>query len=646
MSDDDQIQRVERLLAVTQQLTHIGSWQWDLATNVVTWSDELFRIYGYEPRSREITFEFFLSCLVPDDRARVQGEVGAALERGEPFAYVERVVRPDGSVRVLDTVGEPTRDAAGHVTGLIGTCRDVTEERRRDEQIQLYGDIVRNMQIGIAVWEVGAPDDMKSIRLVAYNPAAERVSRRSLEGTIGKSLFEVLPYSEGGFLPGLIAEVARDGVVREGALDRGRNPEQPDRTLAVKSFPLPGGRVGIAVEDTTEKTKMVRLQAAEHRMLERLAAGAPLPEALGTLVSAVEEHLGGCRGAILQLDPEGRYVHYVAAPNVPPAFVTGIEGQPVGPTSGSSGTAMHRRAPVYTIDTETDPGWGDYRELARKNAIRACWSTPILATDGRVLGALAIYHPSARAPSPGDIAAMDRATRLAGLAIERRQLEDQLRELSAHVESIREDERATIAREIHDDLGQALTALKLDIAWLSRRLAGASSRDDVTMPEKLRAMSDMTDEVIERVRRISSELRPGVLDDLGLLAALEWQGQEFEQRTEVTCAIRSNVGDEQLGPALSTGIFRIFQEALTNVARHARAHHVDVTLERGAGELLLVVRDDGVGIAPEATRSLRSLGLLGMRERARRLGGAAVVQAAQGGGTVVEVRVPLAQATS
>ncbi|HEY6461652.1 MAG TPA: PAS domain-containing protein, partial [Polyangiaceae bacterium] len=111
--DHGRLARVERQLAVAQQITHIGSWEWDVATNAVTWSDELYRIYGFEPQSRDITFEFFLSLLHPDDRARVQGKVEGALARGTRFAYPERIVRPDGSVRRLDTVGEVARDAEG-----------------------------------------------------------------------------------------------------------------------------------------------------------------------------------------------------------------------------------------------------------------------------------------------------------------------------------------------------------------------------------------------------------------------------------------------------------------------------------------------------------------------------------------------------
>jgi signal transduction histidine kinase len=184
----------------------------------------------------------------------------------------------------------------------------------------------------------------------------------------------------------------------------------------------------------------------------------------------------------------------------------------------------------------------------------------------------------------------------------------------------------------------------MDLAWLSRRISGASSGRE-SLLEKIATMSEMTDDVIRQMRRISAELRPGVLDDLGLDAALEWQCGEFEKRTEITCVLRSTLGDRQLDRELSTAVFRIFQEALTNITRHAEAKHVEVTLEEKDGRLRLEVKDDGKGIAPEITHGRKSLGLLGMRERARRLGGSATIRRDVDHGTIVTLDVPLVGAT-
>jgi PAS domain S-box-containing protein len=634
---ENPLAHIERQLALAQQITHVGSWEWDAASGVVTWSDELYRIYGFEPQSREITFEFFLSRLHPEDVVRVQKAVGLALERGGRFAYPERIVRPDGTVRALDTVGEASRDASGRVVGLVGTCRDVTAERRRDEAIRIYADIVHHMQIGLSVWQIGNPDDVDTLRLVLHNPAAEPIARRSLEGCVGKSFREIFPLGVGSPIERLLLEVARHGQVREAVAERSQNPAHPTRAVAAKAFPLPGGRVGLAVEDITEVTKGRRLKDAERHVLEMIASGAALPGILEALVLAIEDYSPPTLASILLLDADGIHVRHGAAPHLPPAYTRAIDGRAIGPAAGSCGTAAFLRRPVYVEDIETDPLWVDYRELARTHGLRACWSTPILSNEGRVLGTFALYYRQPRAPTEEDLALIQRATHLAGIAIEHLQLEDQLRALSEHVESVREDERTGIAREIHDVLGQELTALKMDLAWLARR-----TTLEGPLLEKLAAMSAATDEIIQQVRRISTELRPGVLDDLGLLAAIEWQAEEFEKRTGTLCTVESNVGDAQLPRDVSTGLFRIFQEALTNAARHAGAEHVAVRLWLEGDDLGLEVRDDGGGITPAQVDHPGSLGLLGIRERARRLGGRATVAAGASGGTVVSVHVPRA----
>jgi PAS domain S-box-containing protein len=638
---DDRVARVERQLATVQEITHIGTWEWNVRTNAVVWSDEMFRIYGLERGHAELTLEFFLSRLHQDDRKRIRREVERALEGGSPFAYRERIVRPDGTVRELDTVGAVEHDDTGRVVGLVGTCRDVTEDRRREETIQLYGDIVRYVQIGLAVWEVGDPDDVASVRLVAYNPAAEPMARRPLGDCIGRGFRDIFKYGSGSPIETLILDVARDRQVHEVVVERSRNPSHPTRALAAKGFPLPGGRVGLAVEDITSETTARRLQDAEHRILEMIASGAELPALLESIALAIEEHAPPTLASVLLLDAEGKHVRTGAAPSLPAAYSRAIDGLPIGPRAGSCGTAAYERRAVFVEDVQTDPLWTDYRELAAQYGLRACWSTPILAIDGRVLGTFALYFRESRAPTKRDLDLIARASHLAGIAIERRQLEAQLRDLSAHLESIREDERAGIAREIHDELGQSLTALKMDLAWLARRISGDSSASETTLLDKIRAMSQATDEIIQQVRRISSELRPSVLDDLGLLAAIEWLGSEFERRTGTPCELESNLEDSQLPRELTTAAFRIFQEALTNVARHAEATHVGVRFAIDDAKLCVEVRDNGKGIAPAALRSPKSLGLLGIRERAGRLGGTVRVGPAEAGGTVVAFELPL-----
>jgi signal transduction histidine kinase len=218
-----------------------------------------------------------------------------------------------------------------------------------------------------------------------------------------------------------------------------------------------------------------------------------------------------------------------------------------------------------------------------------------------------------------------------------RQSRQELRNLAVHLESVREQERAEIAREIHDELGQSLTALKLDVHWVGRK-AGAKS---AAVAVKTRAMSAMIDDTMQSVRRISSELRPKLLDDLGLSAALEWQAREFERHAGIACDIRSQPDDIVIDQARSTALFRIFQETLTNVARHAGATRVEVSLSRdGADAVEMVVQDDGRGITPERVADARSLGIIGMKERVRSLNGTIEFISRPGAGTTVRVSLP------
>ncbi|HEY6209006.1 MAG TPA: PAS domain S-box protein [Gemmatimonadales bacterium] len=211
-----------------------------------------------------------------------------------------------------------------------------------------------------------------------------------------------------------------------------------------------------------------------------------------------------------------------------------------------------------------------------------------------------------------------------------------LEALSAHLQSVREQEQARVAREIHDELGQALTGLKFELSRLAQRLRGTPGE----VSERATVLVGMVDETIHNVRRISSELRPAILDDLGLVAALEWHAEEFEKRTGITCTLKAPRRRFEVGPDLGIALFRICQEALTNVARHARASAVRIVLARTRGHVVLGIRDDGAGIPPAALTDVKSLGLLGIRERARAFGGEVVIQGTPGQGTVVKVKIP------
>jgi len=215
---------------------------------------------------------------------------------------------------------------------------------------------------------------------------------------------------------------------------------------------------------------------------------------------------------------------------------------------------------------------------------------------------------------------------------------EQLRALAGRLQTVREEERKRLAREIHDQLGQALTAIKLDLSSLVRELPPGQNHQE----KKGGPLLQLVDETIASVRRISTELRPGMLDDLGLAATVEWAAEEFEARTGTKCLLDLSAEPIAVDSETATAVFRIFQETLTNVARHAGASEVRVRLAEQDGALTLEVHDNGRGIGEVELASADSLGILGMRERALLLGGALNISGEAGKGTTVKIRIPQA----
>jgi signal transduction histidine kinase len=228
--------------------------------------------------------------------------------------------------------------------------------------------------------------------------------------------------------------------------------------------------------------------------------------------------------------------------------------------------------------------------------------------------------------------------------VETQDMNEQLRKLSAHLQNIREEERMHIAREMHDELGQFLTGLKMDIAWLNKRITNSNGQEQYAAnKEKLAEMTTLVDEAVVFVRRLAAELRPSILDDLGLVAALEWHSREFTRRFNIEVDIQSHVKDLKTSELVATGLFRMFQESLTNVARHAEAKKVIAVLQILDGHIQLSVTDDGKGFDMDGSGKRKTLGLLGMKERAFMIGGKLEIISQPGRGTTVLINVPLEQ---
>ena len=220
---------------------------------------------------------------------------------------------------------------------------------------------------------------------------------------------------------------------------------------------------------------------------------------------------------------------------------------------------------------------------------------------------------------------------------------ERLRNFSGRLQSLLEEERTRISREIHDELGQSLTALKLDLSLIRRKILSDGLAEE---SGKVHEIEQSVSRIIRTVRKIATDLRPGILDELGVVAAIEWVAKDFQRRTGIRCEVAGQEAENISDPVLSTAIFRIVQEALTNVSRYAAASKVKVSLERKGDTLVVEVRDNGIGIKDERIMDPKSLGLIGIRERVLMLGGEAQISGKPGEGTLVRVVLPMEEDAS
>lgn len=317
--------------------------------------------------------------------------------------------------------------------------------------------------------------------------------------------------------------------------------------------------------------------------------------------------------------------------------------------------ALEERPPGLILSDYSLPGFNGHDALAI--ARDRCPETPFIFVTGTMGEEVAIETLKSGATDyvlktrlTRLVPAVNRAVREAQERAKHRRAEEQLREsherlrqLSIYLQTVREEERTRIAREVHDGLGQALTGCKLDLSWIASKLP--KEKDLQPLFEKTKALAAHIDSTIQMVRRIATELRPGILDHLGLAAALEWQANDFQTRTGIKCDVHARLNDPVLHPDLNTAFFRIFQETLTNIIRHAGATLVTVNLKQRGERIILEVNDNGRGISASEISNTHSMGLLGMRERAGLLGGDFKIGPGAGGkGTKVTVSIPVAHA--
>jgi PAS domain S-box-containing protein len=503
----------------------------------------------------------------------------------------------------------------------------------------LHSEIIDKLPVGVIVLQFRDLYDMKSALILETNSTAIKIIAKGGQPLRGNTLSELPELATPMFLDRCL-EVARSGVSVDlgeiQQLNQGTNP----RVYSARAFSLRGNCVGVTMEDLTARKagEQAIRQSEEHFRL---------------LVQGLSDY------AILMLDRGGNVLSWnEGAERLKGYREEEILGKHFSafylPEDIQDGKPETKLREAATKGKSEDEGW-----RVRKDGSRFWANTLITALrddQGNLLGFAKVTRDVTERREREQ--ALRGANEVLELRVERRTAEilkvnellrtevtereraqEQFRALAVRQEKVREDERTRVAREMHDQLGQLCTALKMDLAWIAQRLPAEQSR----LREKADSALTLVSELIQALRRLSTELRPSTLDSLGLAAAMEWQAQEFQARTGIACQVFLPEEELVLDQEHATAIFRIFQETLTNVARHANATTVQANLVVGGKNVVLVVQDNGQGFDASYALNRGSPGLLGMKERAHLIGGDFKISSVPGSGTTVTVQVPFRQ---
>jgi len=486
------LQRSEAYLAEAQRLTHIGSWAWNVRTDGLFWSQEIFRIYDYDPQKNAPTWPQFLERVHPEDRPQIEQRAKMeTTQKGWVDSQADfRIVLPDGTIKHLHSIARPVMDESGQIAEVVGTVMDVTERKR--------------------------------------------------------------------------AEALRDG---------------------------------------------------ESRVLEMIARDAPLGEILEKLVRVVEDQFTGLLCSVLLLDEDGQHVRHGAGPSLPKAYTQAIDGLCIGPKAGSCGTAMYRRETVVVTDILQDPLWEPYRGVAEPYGFRACWSTPILVQSDKVLGSFAMYYREPRSPSPAETQALEMATHLAGIAIQRklaREERERLRQAQADLAHINRvntmgELTASLAHEIKQPISAAATNAKTCLRWLGR--------DEPDVGEARAAASRLVNDVTRAadiIGRISSLFKKDapqrelvdvneLVREMIVLLRSEANRYSISIHTELAEGLPEVMADRV---QLQQVFMNLMLNGIDAMKGTSGGGELAIKSEAGDGQLLISVSDTGVGLPPEQAEQI------------------------------------------
>jgi PAS domain S-box-containing protein len=668
---EEKLRRIDTYLSEGQRMSRTGSWAWSVKTKEnLFWSREHYRIFGFDPDTESGRYEVARERIHPADLRAFDENLNRAVQEQKDFEIDFRILLPGGELKHVHNLGHPVFNNSGELVEFIGTTMDVTERKQAEETLRRSENYLAEAQrlSHTGSWARSLATD----EITYWSEECYRV--------LGFEPHDGLPHFE-KFLQHVhpddqakvkeISERAARGEAEYEVDYRIVHPGGQLRDIHAIGHPAfsPSGDlveyVGTVI-DVTERKRAQLLLAGENRLLEMITKGEARELVLNALCQLVEELSNGSMSSILLLDPITNQLRHGGAPSLPAAYVEAIDGAVIGPRVGSCGTAAYRAEPVIVSDIATDPLWVDYRDLALSHGLRACWSTPILSSAGKVLGTFAIYYRERRSPTALDHSVIGRVVHLASIAVEREQAEAALRQAQAdlaHVSRVTTmgEMTASIAHEVNQPLAAVVNNANACISLLPD---GGPGLEDVR-----EALAEIIDDaerasnVIARVRQLARkapvertplDLRDVIAEVLAL-ARHESATRRVTIHTEIPREPSLVLGDRVQLQQVLLNLIVNGMDAMNTVEESKRVLMICGHCETRDGRLenLVSVQDAGTGFKPEQMNRLfeafyttkphgMGMGLAISRSIIEAHGGRLWAEANQGPGATFLLRLPAA----
>lgn len=566
---------------------------------------EIFRIIGVDKKS-ELEFDLVISMIHPDDRTRIWKIINSLFVNSTSKKMEFRITRPDKSLRFISQSTKVERNEKGKVIKIFGKLQDITKRKKAEIQLkeneEKFSTIFNQSPIAISLL------NFKNKKFFEVNNAFE-------------SIFEYKKRELIGFTPDEINLFLNHEYKK---ILNGVKENKSDKHESIVGFKKKSGDKGWAIL----KGELINLRGVNYILL--------------MMIDITEKR----NAEIALFESENTLRSFFKSTPWLLGIVDATETDIIGVYFNKESKRYWGQAPEYLMGSTIRLGMPEnliklwIKKLKKSGIIKK----PVhfeyeyeTKNKTRIYSATVNFiHKISESKERYSLVIEDITERKES---EKEILKShiQMRLLAANIQNAREEERTGIAREIHDELGQVLTAVKLDLSWLKSKMPEHPS----TVDEKIISSLQLVDDSIQTVKRITAELRPGILDDLGLAAAIEWQCEEFQKRSEIKIDLQIIPDNIYLNPKLSTAIFRISQEALTNIARHSKATKVCVRLVKEDDRLELMIKDNGIGITREQQDDSKSFGLLGIKERADYFGGNTCIKGIKSRGTTIIVQFPI-----